>query len=185
MCVRSLYTSFLELAHDGYAILYMCTGFVPMPSLCTVSGSFTVPWQPTVAAAGSSASIARTFTFLMLSSAWSPHTLLGVSVQKYGAGMPAGDSQSHLHSHHNLIGDTVRRWRWLLAGCAGCRTSLGWLALKVLSLHCGNDSVTVRLLIKVLQTDCQRFPLTFCYYQPTREDGCTAHPGCIHTVYLL
>jgi hypothetical protein len=35
------------------------------------------------------------------SSAWSPHVLLGVSVQILGMGVPAGDSQLHLHSHHN------------------------------------------------------------------------------------
>ena len=103
MCVRFLYTLFLELVHDGYAILYTCTGFAPMPSSCTEPGSITVPWQPTIAPAGSSASIARTFTFPMLSSAWSPHTLLGASVQIHGAVIPAGGPQSHLHYHHNLI----------------------------------------------------------------------------------
>ncbi|KAI0262659.1 hypothetical protein BGY98DRAFT_1049259, partial [Russula aff. rugulosa BPL654] len=58
-----------------------------MPSSCRVTGS---------------TSSARLFTFLI--SAFkrlvtSRPTLLDVSVQMHGVGIPASDSQSHLHSH--------------------------------------------------------------------------------------
>ncbi len=56
----------------------------------------------------SSASCARVFTLLISALkrlVTSRPSLLGVSAQMHGVGVPASDSQSHLHSHHSL--DTV------------------------------------------------------------------------------
>jgi hypothetical protein len=53
----------------------------------------------------SSASSARVFTLLISALkrlVTSRPILLGVSAQMHGVGVPAGDSQSHLHSHHSL-----------------------------------------------------------------------------------
>lgn len=53
----------------------------------------------------SSASSVRVFTLLISALkclVTSRPILLGVSAQMYSVGVPASDSQSHLHSHHSL-----------------------------------------------------------------------------------
>jgi hypothetical protein len=53
----------------------------------------------------SSASSTRVFTFVISALkrlVISHPTLFGVSAQMHGVGVPASDSQSHLHSHHSL-----------------------------------------------------------------------------------
>jgi hypothetical protein len=85
--------------------LYICiqAGFVAMPSSCTVLGRVTMPWQPMVTPATplapassspSKGSLKRLVT--------SRPTLLGVSAQMRGVGIPVSNSQTYLHSHHSL-----------------------------------------------------------------------------------
>jgi hypothetical protein len=77
-----------------------------MPNSRAVSGSATMPWQPTVAPvaplarASSPPMITSTFRLLVTSRP----TLLGVSAQMHGVSVPASDPQSHLHSHHSSDG---------------------------------------------------------------------------------
>lgn len=52
-----------------------------------------------------SASCPRVFTLLISALkrlVTSRPSLLGISAQMHGVGVPAGDSQAHLHSHHSL-----------------------------------------------------------------------------------
>ncbi|KAI0272213.1 hypothetical protein BGY98DRAFT_1099870 [Russula aff. rugulosa BPL654] len=73
-------------------------GLVAIPSSRTVSGSITIPWQPTVAPAAPLAHVSSPPSYPP-SSSWSPHVHLLRSAQMHGVGVPASDSQSHLHSH--------------------------------------------------------------------------------------
>jgi hypothetical protein len=65
-----------------------------MSSSCAVSGSVTMPWQPTVQ---------RPLISALKRPVTSRPALLGVSAQIHDMGVPASDPQSH-HSHHNLGG---------------------------------------------------------------------------------
>src|SRR6266576_4473755 len=74
-----------------------------MPRSCVVSGSVTMPWQPTVTPAAPLANASSPSSYPPSCLVASRPTLLGVSApQMRGVGIPASDSQSHLHSHHSL-----------------------------------------------------------------------------------
>src|SRR6267154_216096 len=61
-----------------------------------------MPWQPTVTPAAPLARASSPSPGLP-SSAWSPHVpSCSASAQMHSLGVPASDSQLHLHSHHSL-----------------------------------------------------------------------------------
>jgi len=112
-----------------------------------------------------SASSARVFTLLISALkclVTSRPTLLGVFAQMRGVGIPAIDTQSHLHSHHGL--DSITE---MVATDASATVSnvVGMIGTEAgLSVQIAARKVQWCVSpINVLQTGCQLFPtLSFC-----------------------
>src|SRR6266576_405571 len=133
-----------------------------MPRSCTVSGSVTMPWQPTVTPAAPLAHASSPSSYPPSCLVISRPTLLGVFAQMRGVGIPASYSQSHLHSHHSL--DSVTE---MVATDASATVSnvVGMIGTEAgLSVQISARKVQWCVSpINVLQIGCQLFPtLSFC-----------------------